>query len=583
MQAQERIAAIIKLGELQAVEAIPNLVAVLHDSDAGIRWAAVFALGQMPSPPLAALQHALQDGDKWVRAAAARALGLAGDRQAVPALTAALHDPESLVRVAVADALGLIGDPASAPALTSRLEDTDSAALSRGERVADVARQALARLRPVQAVSPPVSLPVTPPVLPPAPMPTRSTEDDMPAWLKETLEDEPASAVTAHTAAHAAAHEPPQADLPLELPFDDLALLPPPEEAAPSVIWQEDAPFEPPVEELPPDELWMVVDMEAGEPEPVSTPLLNTLAWLESLAEAQDAPQIDLSGLDQAALQAAQSQTSRVAEAQTNDLLEALEAFEEPEVFSGLRDIDAVDDPPADDALTLEFEDEDDSSEGEDELYTESALRGTLEAFEEAEVFTGLHTLVEAEDADDEDLPDDDAALEPESEDEAEPEDEDLADEDDPEDLDDEADIEDEDLADEDDPEDFDDEADVEDEDLEPEDGLSDDDDDIYYEDSPFDDVTYESDAIVLELDDIDLDEAYEEDEADEDDAAAADLDDESEDEDETVASMPDTFVDPMQWLAELTPDFNGDDLVDDLSTDTLFAADDASDDEDEP
>jgi hypothetical protein len=59
----------------------------------------------------------------WVRADAARALGLVRDPSAVRGLIGALDDPHEEVRAAAVDALGRIADPRAVPELLARLPD----------------------------------------------------------------------------------------------------------------------------------------------------------------------------------------------------------------------------------------------------------------------------------------------------------------------------------------------------------------------------------------------------------------------------------------------------------------------------
>jgi HEAT repeat protein len=59
----------------------------------------------------------------WVRAEAARALGLVREAPSVDALLQALDDPHEEVRAAAVDALGRIGDSRCGPALLARLRD----------------------------------------------------------------------------------------------------------------------------------------------------------------------------------------------------------------------------------------------------------------------------------------------------------------------------------------------------------------------------------------------------------------------------------------------------------------------------
>jgi HEAT repeat protein len=65
----------------------------------------------------------LSDRRWWMRAEAARALGLVREAQALSLLIAALDDDHEEVRAAAVEALGLIGDPRSIQVLLSRLPD----------------------------------------------------------------------------------------------------------------------------------------------------------------------------------------------------------------------------------------------------------------------------------------------------------------------------------------------------------------------------------------------------------------------------------------------------------------------------
>lgn len=72
---------------------------------------------------VSALEGALRDPTKEVRAAAATALADVEAREATVALIAAAADPEVLVRQMAIAALGEIGDPAATPTLRAAMED----------------------------------------------------------------------------------------------------------------------------------------------------------------------------------------------------------------------------------------------------------------------------------------------------------------------------------------------------------------------------------------------------------------------------------------------------------------------------
>jgi HEAT repeat protein len=103
---------------LQHPHVLPTLIEItLHDSDGGVRARAVDALGQIgalvPQHPevLLALVAALHDKDEGVRSQAARALGQIGKTGAdhpdvLPALLEALRDQDSYVSAEAAEALG---------------------------------------------------------------------------------------------------------------------------------------------------------------------------------------------------------------------------------------------------------------------------------------------------------------------------------------------------------------------------------------------------------------------------------------------------------------------------------------------
>jgi HEAT repeat protein len=153
--AETRIYAIWALGALGDAAALPALARMAASDDAGVRKAAVHALGALPGEEqTAALRRALDDGVEDVRWNAALALGRQGDDAAVPVLLQMLDrerlaaiqgltadQQEEAVMQAVAAAARL-PDPALRAAL-ERLREGDPSL-----RVRDAARRALAGASP---------------------------------------------------------------------------------------------------------------------------------------------------------------------------------------------------------------------------------------------------------------------------------------------------------------------------------------------------------------------------------------------------------------------------------------------------
>jgi HEAT repeat protein len=118
------------LGQYASTQSTPALVAALaRDKDVEVRAAAVVALGQYKDPevvgPLAA---ALKDKNEFIRAYAARALGVNGraSETAVNELIRLLtSDQAGEVRRQAATALGLIGASAAVPALERASRSSD--------------------------------------------------------------------------------------------------------------------------------------------------------------------------------------------------------------------------------------------------------------------------------------------------------------------------------------------------------------------------------------------------------------------------------------------------------------------------
>jgi HEAT repeat protein len=147
----------------QAASAAPALVGALSDRDRFVRWAAARALGKVRPAnaelAVAPLARLLADPDGDLRLAAAAALGAYGPgaRAALPALVDAARSPEPELRLAALRALESIGsdDEAALTALNAALGDSDGrvrrAAADALQKVSPARREAVdALLRPHQ-------------------------------------------------------------------------------------------------------------------------------------------------------------------------------------------------------------------------------------------------------------------------------------------------------------------------------------------------------------------------------------------------------------------------------------------------
>lgn len=107
-----RAAAGRALGRLGAREAIPELIKALNDRSAEVRVVAAAALWRLPDPSAVPvlLEHG-RDNDKVVREWVAMALGVAADPRALPELVRLLDDPERAVRLAAVRSIGRVARP----------------------------------------------------------------------------------------------------------------------------------------------------------------------------------------------------------------------------------------------------------------------------------------------------------------------------------------------------------------------------------------------------------------------------------------------------------------------------------------
>lgn len=128
-EGDQRWWALRALARCGSAEALPTLVAGLHDDDAEIRSVAVMALGalhartaQAVQPALGQMATLLGDDEALVRQAAADGLARCGD-DAVNTLAQALESEQAGVRVRAAHALHRIGTMAVAFPLYQHLND----------------------------------------------------------------------------------------------------------------------------------------------------------------------------------------------------------------------------------------------------------------------------------------------------------------------------------------------------------------------------------------------------------------------------------------------------------------------------
>lgn len=108
-----------RLGELQASEAIPDLMEVLESSDPQARAAAAKSLGQIAAPAAWARlsQIATNDPVPWVRSWALFAVGQAGGPDVSVYAERALLDTDWRVRLMAAEICGETGNRDVLPAL----------------------------------------------------------------------------------------------------------------------------------------------------------------------------------------------------------------------------------------------------------------------------------------------------------------------------------------------------------------------------------------------------------------------------------------------------------------------------------
>jgi len=140
-----RAAAAEALGLVGDAQAVALLLEALRDPHEWVRWTAATALGLLGGPAVPALSEALRDPSPHVRSLAAMALGQTGESGAAERLREALADGAWPVRQAAVQALERLGASQSVPDLCRALGDPHV-------RVRGAAAQALGRVGDVRAL-----------------------------------------------------------------------------------------------------------------------------------------------------------------------------------------------------------------------------------------------------------------------------------------------------------------------------------------------------------------------------------------------------------------------------------------------
>src|SRR5260221_387214 len=115
-------------GEIGDATTAPYLIEVLRSNkkwQRSLKDDIAEALGKLGEDAIPDLIEAMSDGDAYVRAGAAKALGTLGATTAVPFLIDALRDKDFLVGMDAAEALGKIGDTRAVPALIEAVYNED--------------------------------------------------------------------------------------------------------------------------------------------------------------------------------------------------------------------------------------------------------------------------------------------------------------------------------------------------------------------------------------------------------------------------------------------------------------------------
>jgi hypothetical protein len=106
-----RVAAVMALGSVGDIGAVPSLIVLAGDPSGDVRAQALAALGRIGDPrSIATAVLCLKDEDAGVRAQAVQALGALQAIKALPDLSARLNDSDWWVRFRAAEAIHRLGD-----------------------------------------------------------------------------------------------------------------------------------------------------------------------------------------------------------------------------------------------------------------------------------------------------------------------------------------------------------------------------------------------------------------------------------------------------------------------------------------
>jgi HEAT repeat protein len=125
--ADVRSAAFYALGEMKVEEAVPEIVKLLTDSDSDVRHKAVFALGKMKAEAaVPEIVKLLTDSNLYVRSAAVKALGELKADTAVSEIARLLEDSNEEVRGRAIEAIGKLKADTATPEIIKLLAGSNS-------------------------------------------------------------------------------------------------------------------------------------------------------------------------------------------------------------------------------------------------------------------------------------------------------------------------------------------------------------------------------------------------------------------------------------------------------------------------